>query len=97
MKMVQPIRGQKSLYKLYNIKYFVFCSQPMEGQLYKYTNVVKGWQYRWFMMDPHKGTLEYYMVSSSAVVGMFFPYRHVEIIGSRRRHACRHNSSFKVE
>ena len=27
----------------------------------------------------------------------FFPYRHVEIIGSRRRHACRHNSSFKVE
>ena len=33
----------------------------------------------------------------SAVVGMFFPYRHVEIIGSRRRHACRHNSSFKVE
>ena len=33
----------------------------------------------------------------SAVVGMFFPYRHVEIIGSRRRHACQHNSSFKVE
>ena len=32
---------------------------------------------------------------SSAVVGMFFPYRHVEIIGSRRRHACRHNSSFE--
>ena len=27
----------------------------------------------------------------------FFPYRHVKIIGSRRRHACRHNSSFKVE
>ena len=36
-------------------------------------------------------------MSISAVVGMFFPYRHVEIIGSRRRHACRHNLSFKVE
>ena len=34
----------------------------MEGQLYKYTNVMKGWQYRWFMMDPNKGTLEYFMV-----------------------------------
>ena len=36
-------------------------------------------------------------VKTSAVVGMFFPYRHVKIIGSRRRHACQHNSSFKVE
>ena len=37
------------------------------------------------------------LVLINAVVGMFFPYRHVEIIGSRRRHTCRHNSSFKVE
>ena len=36
-------------------------------------------------------------VVTSAVVGMFFPYRHVGIIWSRRRHACRHNSSFKIE
>ena len=36
-------------------------------------------------------------VCISAVVGMFFPYRHVGIIWSRRRHACRHNSSFKIE
>ena len=27
----------------------------------------------------------------------FFPYRHVGIIWSRRRHACRHNSNFKIE
>lgn len=33
-----------------------------EGQLYKYTNVVKGWQYRWFVINPTRGTLEYYMV-----------------------------------
>ena len=39
----------------------------------------------------------YRIATTSAVVGMFFPYRHVEIIGSRRRHACRHNSSFKLE
>ena len=36
-------------------------------------------------------------LATSAVVGMFFPYRHVGIIWSRRRHACRHNSSFKIE
>ena len=34
---------------------------------------------------------------TSAVVGMFFPYRHVGIIWFRRRHDCRHNSSFKIE
>jgi len=32
-----------------------------EGQLSKYTNVVKGWQYRWFLINPARGTLEYYM------------------------------------
>ncbi|ODM98093.1 Oxysterol-binding protein-related protein 11 [Orchesella cincta] len=37
-----------------------FC-QPCEGQLYKYTNVMKGWQYRWFVLNPDKGTFEYYV------------------------------------
>ena len=32
-----------------------------EGQLYKFTNVVKGWQYRWFVLDPESGRLEYYL------------------------------------
>ncbi|XP_061178111.1 oxysterol-binding protein-related protein 11-like isoform X2 [Saccostrea echinata] len=32
----------------------------MEGQLNKYTNVVKGWQYRWFVMDADSGMLEYF-------------------------------------
>lgn len=31
------------------------------GQLYKYTNVVKGWQYRYFILDPQAGTLHYYL------------------------------------
>lgn len=40
-----------------------FLSQIQEGQLYKYTNVVKGWQYRWFILDPIEGTLSYYLVN----------------------------------
>ncbi|XP_064477271.1 oxysterol-binding protein-related protein 11-like isoform X2 [Ornithodoros turicata] len=36
--------------------------QPLEGQLFKYTNVVKGWQYRWFVLNPDMGTFEYYML-----------------------------------
>ncbi|XP_064601309.1 oxysterol-binding protein-related protein 11-like, partial [Liolophura sinensis] len=34
--------------------------KPLEGQLYKYTNVMKGWQYRWFVLDPESGMLEYF-------------------------------------
>ena len=49
------------------------------------------------MSDQLKGFNSYRHVLASAVVGMFFPYRHVEIIGSRRRHACRHNARFKVQ
>ena len=26
-----------------------------EGQLNKFTNVVKGWQYRWFILEPTTG------------------------------------------
>jgi len=33
-----------------------------EGQLNKFTNVVKGWQYRWFILDPESGRLEYYLI-----------------------------------
>ncbi|XP_050529583.1 oxysterol-binding protein-related protein 11 [Daktulosphaira vitifoliae] len=38
-----------------------FLAQIQEGQLYKYTNVVKGWQHRWFILDPKGGTLCYYL------------------------------------
>ena len=41
--------------------------------------------------------LKFCAIFRSAVVGMFSPYRHVGIIWSRRRHACRHNLSFKIE
>ncbi|XP_066964552.1 oxysterol-binding protein-related protein 11-like isoform X10 [Macrobrachium rosenbergii] len=38
--------------------------QPYEGQLIKFTNVVKGWQSRWFILNPETGTLEYYLSES---------------------------------
>ncbi|CAG2205288.1 ORP9_10_11 [Mytilus edulis] len=34
--------------------------QAMEGTLNKYTNVMKGWQHRWFLLDPQSGMLEYF-------------------------------------
>ena len=37
----------------------------MEGPLSKWTNVVKGWQYRWFVLDETVGLLSYYTVSLS--------------------------------
>jgi len=38
--------------------------QISEGQLLKYTNMVKGWQNRWFVLNPNSGMLEYYMSES---------------------------------
>ncbi|XP_008195979.1 oxysterol-binding protein-related protein 9 isoform X2 [Tribolium castaneum] len=32
----------------------------MEGSLSKWTNVMKGWQYRWFVLDDNSGLLTYY-------------------------------------
>eukprot|EP00096_Caligus_rogercresseyi_P015936 TRINITY_DN8437_c0_g1_i1.p1 TRINITY_DN8437_c0_g1~~TRINITY_DN8437_c0_g1_i1.p1 ORF type:complete len:301 (+),score=102.37 TRINITY_DN8437_c0_g1_i1:37-903(+) len=34
--------------------------RPFEGQLNKFTNLVKGWQYRWMILDPESGYLSYY-------------------------------------
>ena len=34
----------------------------MEGPLSKWTNVMKGWQYRWFVLDENAGLLSYYTV-----------------------------------
>lgn len=35
--------------------------KQLSGQLYKYTNVMKGWQYRYFLLDAQAGTLHYYL------------------------------------
>lgn len=34
----------------------------MEGTLSKWTNVMKGWQYRFFVLDENAGLLSYYTV-----------------------------------
>ncbi|XP_069693111.1 oxysterol-binding protein-related protein 11-like isoform X2 [Periplaneta americana] len=38
--------------------------QQFEGQLCKYTNVMKGWQFRWFVLDPETGVLDYFLNES---------------------------------
>ena len=37
-----------------------------EGQLNKFTNVVKGWQYRWFVLDPETGSLQYFLLDEKS-------------------------------
>uniref|UniRef100_A0A6Q2ZQY1 Oxysterol-binding protein n=1 Tax=Esox lucius TaxID=8010 RepID=A0A6Q2ZQY1_ESOLU len=40
--------------------YFVKMASIMEGPLSKWTNLMKGWQYRWFVLDYNAGLLSYY-------------------------------------
>lgn len=40
----------------------------MEGSLSKWTNVMKGWQYRWFVLDENAGLLSYYTVSDVSIL-----------------------------
>lgn len=39
----------------------------LEGALSKWTNVMKGWQFRWFVLDEKVGVLSYYTVSFSNI------------------------------
>lgn len=39
----------------------------LEGTLSKWTNVMKGWQYRWFVLDENAGLLSYYTVSGMRI------------------------------
>ncbi len=43
--------------------------RPHAGQLSKFTNVVKGWQPRWFVLDPESGRLEYFLPKSEGGLG----------------------------
>ena len=45
-----------------NINYCIFL-----GQLNKFTNVVKGWQYRWFVLTPETGNLDYYLMDEGII------------------------------
>ena len=46
------------------------CMTVMEGPLSKWTNVVKGWQYRWFVLDEISGLLSYYTVSCKSRINI---------------------------
>lgn len=41
----------------------------LEGPLTKWTNVVQGWQYRWFVLDDNAGLLSYYTSKEKMVRG----------------------------
>lgn len=41
---------------------FVAVLGTMEGPLSKWTNVMQGWQYRWFVLDGNIALLSYYTV-----------------------------------
>lgn len=45
----------------------------VEGPLSKWTNVMKGWQYRWFVLDEAAGLLSYFTVSFVNRNIVFFP------------------------
>ena len=39
--------------------------QVFEGQLNKFTNVMKGWQWRWFVVRPETGILDYHLMEDT--------------------------------
>ncbi|XP_034246965.1 oxysterol-binding protein-related protein 9 isoform X2 [Thrips palmi] len=42
----------------------------MEGSLSKWTNVMKGWQFRWFVLDDNAGLLSYYTSREKMIRGV---------------------------
>lgn len=46
-----------------NSNTLVNANSALEGTLSKWTNVMKGWQYRFFVLDENAGLLSYYTVS----------------------------------
>uniref|UniRef100_A0A8C5CAY8 Oxysterol-binding protein n=1 Tax=Gadus morhua TaxID=8049 RepID=A0A8C5CAY8_GADMO len=47
-------------YQKITSQFSVKMASIMEGPLSKWTNVMKGWQYRWFVLDYNAGLLSYY-------------------------------------
>lgn len=41
----------------------------LEGPLSKWTNVMQGWQYRWFVLDEYHGLLLYYTSKDKMLKG----------------------------
>uniref|UniRef100_T1IK17 Oxysterol-binding protein n=1 Tax=Strigamia maritima TaxID=126957 RepID=T1IK17_STRMM len=45
-------------------------ASSMEGPLSKWTNVMKGWQFRWFVLDDNAGLLSYYTSKEKMMRGV---------------------------
>ncbi|CAG0889302.1 unnamed protein product [Darwinula stevensoni] len=46
------------------------ATSMMEGPLSKWTNVMQGWQYRWFVLDDNAGLLSYYTSKEKMMRGV---------------------------
>lgn len=46
----------------------LIAHRDLSGVLYKYTNVVKGWQQRWFIVDGEAGVLSYYLFEGDSAI-----------------------------
>lgn len=54
----------------------------LSGQLYKFTNVIKGWQYRWFTVDSQAGILSYYLCDFDTPPQGSIPRGQVHLAGA---------------
>lgn len=64
--LLQPVTPARTLTDSSPPQSKVKMASIMEGPLSKWTNVMKGWQYRWFVLDYNAGLLSYYTVGSSS-------------------------------
>lgn len=48
-------------------------THTLEGPLSKWTNVMKGWQFRWFVLDEKVGVLSYYTVREKPRIPVALP------------------------
>lgn len=62
--------------------YCVATMAMLEGTLSKWTNVMKGWQYRWFVLDEYAGLLSYYTVCTicSLIIACYRPFLPVVLL-----------------
>ena len=52
----------------------------LQGSLSKWTNVMKGWQYRWFVLDDNAGLFSYYTSKEKMIKVRYF--HHVPLLTS---------------
>lgn len=70
----------------------------LEGTLSKWTNVMKGWQYRWFVLDENAGLLSYYTVSILLFYNIYIlpPYTTRPYFSEELHLTIRHEKNIKL-